>query len=246
MMVQEAIHTCCRLKDAEVLMWMRVDCSPSGWVLLLDEADLVGPTFVTSKTSLSQQGVPLALCSNPINNKVYLFPLPEDMTAESAEPTQVDAIWRVARVPESDTMVTLKSAQDRFLACDQVGSVSAEREARGPQEEFVLESAQDKHGKGAFAIKSASFNKYLSVDEVAGGKLELRCDAEAVGDDEVFFCKMQAEFLGKNEEERNRKQRKMTQNDGLIIIGDLKGAENANMCVTMGVRRRVQPELARG
>jgi len=157
----------------------------TGWVLVMEPQDMYGPLFITSKTSLSQDGQPIALSANPINQKVYPFTLPADMTAEAGEPTTIDAIWRCARVPESEDKITLKSAQERFLACDQVGVVSAEREARGAQEEFIFISMGEEAGRGAFALQSAAFGKYLSVDEVAGGKLELRCDADTIGSDEV-------------------------------------------------------------
>lgn len=197
-------------------------------MLALDQNDLFGPMFVTSKSSLAQSGEPLALCTNPINHKVYPFSMPADMSAEEGEPTSIDAIWRCARVPESDDKITLKSSQDRYLACNQLGEISAEREARGAEEEFILESLEDK-GKGAYAVRSAAWGKYLGVDEVAGGKIELRCDSDRIGDDEVWYCKMRAENLGKMEEERMRKTRKGQPDDGLVIIGNLKSLEDTNM-----------------
>lgn len=203
---------------------------PPGWVQLLAQDDLFGPTFITAKGNIAGKEQAIALASNPINHKAYAFTLTEGQTAEDGEPTTVDTIWRCARIPESEDKVTFKSAQDRFLAVDQVGEVSAEREARGAQEEFVLERLEEK-GKGAFAVRSAAWGKYLSVDEVVGGKLELRCDAESVGEDEVWYIKMQAEFLGKMEEEKRKRQRQMQPDDGLVIIGDLAAAEAANMCV---------------
>jgi hypothetical protein len=158
--------------------------------------------------------------------------MPADMTAEEGEPTSIDAIWRCARVPESDDKITLKSSQDRYLACNQLGEISAEREARGAEEEFILEVLEDR-GKGAYAIRSAAWGKYLGVDEVAGGKIELRCDSERIGDDEVWYCKMRAENLGKMEEERRRKTRKGVSDDGLVIIGNLKSLEATNMYVNV-------------
>ena len=91
-----------------------------------------------------------------------------------------------------------------------------------------MEILEDK-GKGAYAIRSAAWGKYLGVDEVAGGKIELRCDSERIGNDEVWYCKMRAENLGKMEEERRRKTRKGQVDDGLTIIGNLKGLEATNM-----------------
>lgn len=204
------------------------DVRTPGWVLTLLQDDLVGPMFLTSKSSLAQSGEPLALCTNPINHKVYPFSLPQDMTAEQGEPISIDTIWRCARVPESDDKITLKSSQDRYLACNQLGEISAEREARGAEEEFILQILEDK-GPGAYAVRSAAWGKYLGVDEVAGGKIELRCDSEQIGADEVWYCKMRAENLGKMEEERIRKTRKGHTDDGLVIIGNLKSLEDTNM-----------------
>lgn len=189
---------------------------------------MVGPTFITTTSTVGGKEQHIAIASNPINYKAYPFPLTEGQTAEDGEPTTVDTIWRCARVPESEDKVTFKSAQDRYLAVDQVGEVSAEREARGAQEEFILERHEEK-GKGAFALRSAAWDKYLSIDEVVGGKLALRCDVDTVGDDEIWYFKMQAEFLGKMEEEKRKRQRQMQPDDGLVIIGDLKAAEEANM-----------------
>lgn len=200
----------------------------SGWVRLLAQEDVVGPVFITSKASLTGKGKPIALASNPINHKAYPFPLSEGQDAEKGEPTTIDSIWRCARIPESDDKITFKSAQDRYLASDKVGEVSAEREARGAQEEWILERLES-GGHGAFAIRSAAWGRYLSIDEVVGNKLELRCDAETVGEDETWYVKMQAEFLGKMEEERRKKQRQMQPDDGLVIIGDLKALEESNM-----------------
>lgn len=200
----------------------------SGWTLALSADDLVGPLFITSKSSLSKDGHPLALATNPINFRAYPYVMDKDMTAEAGEPTTVDSIWRCARLPESDDCITLKSAQDRFLATDQYGTVTADREARGVPEEFVVESAEEQGGKGAFAIRSSAYNKYLSLDEVAGGKLELRCDAESIGADETWYIKMQAEYLGKTEEERRKKQRLSTV-DEVVVMGNVSAAEAANM-----------------
>ena len=217
----------CLLRSCDYLR--SSDLAPTGWVLGLDALDFCGPLFITSKSILARNGQPLALSANPINYKVYPFVLAADMTAETGEPVQIDSIWRCTRVPESEDKITLRSAQDRYLACDQVGSISADREARGAEEEFIFVSKQETHGKGAYAMQSAAWDKYLAMDEVAGGKLELRCDSETIGDEQIWYIKMQAEYLGKMEEERRRKQRKMGMDDGLIIVGDLKGAENANM-----------------
>jgi len=46
---------------------------------------------------------------------------------------------------------------------------------------------------------------------------------------QIWYVKMQAEFLGKMEEERAKKQRKSTASDGLVVIKDLASLEDSNM-----------------
>lgn len=50
------------------------------------------------------------------------------------------------------------------------------------------------------------YDKYLGVDEVAGGNLALRGDAEEVGFSERFFVRVQNSYKKKaHEEERQKK-----------------------------------------
>lgn len=90
-------------------------------------------------------------------------------------------MWVCTRIPDTQDKVTLRSAIGRYLAGDELGRVTADREARGLQEEWTIAPAQGGAG-GGFVIRSA-YDKVLSVDQVAGGKMELRCE----GDEEDEF-----------------------------------------------------------
>jgi protein FRG1 len=78
--------------------------------------------------------------------------------------------------------------------------VSADREARGPQEEWTPVILPD----GMVAFMNV-YEKYLSIDEVAGGSLQLRGDSENIGFKERFWVKIQNKYKKEaNEEEKKR------------------------------------------
>lgn len=55
------------------------------------------------------------------------------------------------------------------------------------------------------AFKSM-YEKYLSVDEVAGGNLALRADADEIGFTERYFVRVQLEYKKKATEEEKKKR----------------------------------------
>jgi protein FRG1 len=126
-------------------------------------------------------------------------------------------------LPDAQTKCTLRSASGRFLAIDSTGTFGAPTEARGAQEEF--EFIAHPTVAGAFALKSVYYGKYLTIDEVAGGRLDYRGDADAIGADEAFTVKMQAKFEHENER-KQQSERPTRASDGLVIIKDVKGAED--------------------
>jgi protein FRG1 len=143
------------------------------------------------------------------------------------EPSDVNHVWVCTRLPESESKVTLRSSNGRFLAVDSVGRVSADREARGFQEEWEIVEAP---GAG-FAFKGA-YDKYLGVDEVAGGKLELRGDSETIDAQETWTVRLQAKFLKEQRDKNSEAKRSaVRETEGLAIISDIKSAEEENMCV---------------
>lgn len=140
---------------------------------------------------------------------------------------------------DSETHFTLRATNSRFLAIDAVGSLVAEREARGPQEELTF--VPHPSIKDRYCIKSVMFDTYLSIDEVAGGKLEFRGDLKVadLGGDEAFLVRMQAKNLGEWQK-RQQTERKTRADDGLIVIGNVKEAEEKMMyahCISIFVEQ---------
>lgn len=151
--------------------------------------------------------------------------------AQHYEPSDVHHVWVCARVLDSNDKVTLRSGAGRFLASDELGRVSAEREARGMQEEWTLEAVASEGDGGRMAIRSA-YGKYLSVDVVAGGKVELRADEDKEGETERWRVMMQGEFVVKAKQQFNERNGIKTKPDaGYTVVTDLAGAEVDAMCV---------------
>jgi protein FRG1 len=159
---------------------------------------------------------PSPICVNfdSTRNRIILHSLDKDLkTEEDGEtptildrvPTEVSQVWVTTRVAGSPTVnLRTGTGEGKFLSCDAHGLVSADREARGPQEEWTPVILPD--GMAAFMNV---YEKYLSVDEVAGGTLQLRGDSEEVGFGERFLVKIQSKY----KKEANEEQKKKT--DGL-------------------------------
>ncbi|GAA5968282.1 hypothetical protein JCM11641_003795 [Rhodosporidiobolus odoratus] len=143
---------------------------------------------------------------------------------EDAGPQDVHHVWVCTRIPDTQDKVTFRSGTGKFLSADEYGAVTADREARGLQEEWSLEES----GEGRLALKSA-YGKFLSVDVVAGGKVELRADEESVGPGERWKVLMQGEFVAKARKQYNDRNGIKTgsggRGDGLTVVKDLAGAE---------------------
>lgn len=141
--------------------------------------------------------------------------LDKDVTEETKEkslldriPTEVSQVWVTTRVSGSLT-INLRTGvgEGKFLSCDQHGVVSADRDARGPQEEWTPVVFDD----GMVAFMNV-YEKYLGVDEVAGGQLQLRGDSDNAGFNERFFVKVQSKYKREaHEEEKKKKNELMVQ-----------------------------------
>jgi len=115
----------------------------------------------------------------------------------------VSQVWVITRVSGSATInIRTGTGEGKFLSCDAHGIVSADRDARGPQEEWTPVLLPD----GMTAFMNV-YEKYLGVDEVAGGTLQLRGDSEEVGFAERFWVKIQNKYKKEaHEEEKKRKE----------------------------------------
>ncbi|PFH54200.1 hypothetical protein AMATHDRAFT_53065 [Amanita thiersii Skay4041] len=180
---------------------------PETWVFPEDQSEIRGPTFIYHPSDPS----PISINYNATANRIILNPLGKEKVEETGEastslleriPTDVSQVWVVTRVAGSPTInLRTGTGEGKFLSCDTHGLVSADREARGPQEEWTPVLFPD----GMVAFMNI-YEKYLGVDEVAGGSLQLRGDSEEVGFRERFWVKVQYKYKKEaNEEEKKKK-----------------------------------------
>lgn len=191
------------------------------WVRPDDPLEIRGPTFIYHPSDPS----PVCISFDATRGRIVLAPLdkgshnvkdePDDSKVTDTglldkTPVDVSQVWVVTRVAGSETInlrtgVAASSSggtgESKFLSCDTHGLVSAFREARGPQEEWTPVVLPD----GMVAFQSI-YEKYLSVDEVAGGSLALRGDAEEVGFNERFWVKVQSKYKKEAGEEQRKKR----------------------------------------
>lgn len=223
-----------------------------GWLTIPSGSLALGPLYLTlPQTALSPQ---LCLALQPTTLKVYPHPLPapsvastsatpldllqheelegaeivshsEGSGASHAAPTDVHHVWVCTRIPDTQDKVTLRAATGKFLAADELGRVSAEREARGLQEEWTIAPAS---GGSGFVLRSA-YNRVLAVDQVAGGKMEVRAEGEDEDEFGRWNVLMQGEWLGKARKQLDQRMgiKANTKADGLTIVKDLAGTEAA-------------------
>lgn len=182
------------------------DKDPETWVLPENPNEIRGPTFIIYTSDPS----PICVNFDSTRNKIVLHSMDKDIKSEDADsppslldrvPTDVNQVWVTTRVAGSSTInLRTGTGEGKFLSCDTHGLVSADREARGPQEEWTPVILPD--GMAAFMNV---YEKYLSVDEVAGGTLQLRGDSEEVGFNERFWIKIQSKYKKEAGEEEKKK-----------------------------------------
>lgn len=124
------------------------------------------------------------------------------LAAAEATPQTVYQVWVATRLPMSDKW-TLKSAQGTFLACDRYGEVTATNEARGPQEEWVLERVDPVPGasvrvgpRRGFAFRS-HYGGYLALDapkDEQARRRRVRADATSPDDAGLWDLRVQWKY----------------------------------------------------
>lgn len=196
------------------------DRAPESWVLPEDPLEIRGPTFLMHPSDPS----PLCVTYDSTRRKVVLHAIikgenEEEINSLDHAPTEVSQVWVTTRVAGSPTInLRTGAGEGKFLSCDQHGLVAADREARGPQEEWTPVILPN----GMVAFMNV-YEKYLSVDEVAGGALQLRGDSEEVGFRERFWVKIQHKY--KQEAHAEGKKKK----EG--VVGDTKIDETSTKWV---------------
>ncbi|KAF9053856.1 hypothetical protein BDZ89DRAFT_1088326 [Hymenopellis radicata] len=184
------------------------DKESDAWVLPDNPNEIRGPTFLIHPSDPS----PVTINFNSTTNRVVLHVLDKDRSEDDQEipllertPTDVSQVWVTTRVAGSPT-VNLRSGtgEGKFLSCDAHGLVSSDRDARGPQEEWTPVVMPD----GMVAFMNV-YEKYLGVDEVAGGSMQLRGDSDEVGFRERFWVKIQHKYKKEAHDEEKKKQEGM-------------------------------------
>ena len=182
------------------------DEDDTSWVLPDNANEIRGPAFIVHPSDPS----PISINFNATTNKVILHSLDKDNVEGEEEPKLLDRtpkdvsqVWVVTRIAGSATVnLRTGTGEGKFLSCDKHGLVSADRDARGPQEEWTPAVFPD----GMVAFMNV-YEKYLSVDEVAGGNLALRGDSDEVGFKERFYVKIQNKYKREaHAEEKKQKE----------------------------------------
>jgi protein FRG1 len=176
------------------------DSSPERWVHPDQATELRGPTFIFHPSD----PLPFCISFDATRNRIALHPLEKLEDGGSIldrTPSEVAQVWVTTRVAGTGT-INLRSGtgEGKFLSCDKHGLVSADREARGPQEEWTPIVLED----GMVAFMNI-YEKYLGIDEVAGGQLTLRGDSDTVGFQERFYVKIQNKYKQEAHEEERKK-----------------------------------------
>ena len=174
--------------------------SPELWVQPDQAIEIRGPTFIFHPSDPS----PICVSFDSTRNRIAINPLEkleDDGSILDRTPSEVSQVWVTTRVAGAGTInLRTGTGEGKFLSCDKHGLVSADREARGPQEEWTPVVLED----GMVAFMNV-YEKYLGIDEVAGGQLALRGDSETVGFQERFYVKIQNKYKQEaNEEERKK------------------------------------------
>ncbi|PIL23950.1 hypothetical protein GSI_13701 [Ganoderma sinense ZZ0214-1] len=211
------------------------DEAPETWVLPEAANDIRGPTFIMHPSDPS----PICVTYDSTRGRIVLHSVDKDKSDECESstvvertPADVSQVWVVTRVAGSPTInIRTGVGEGKFVSCDKHGLVSADREARGPQEEWTPVVFPD----GMVAFQNV-YEKYLSVDEVAGGQLALRGDSEEVGFGERFWVKIQSKY--KKEAHAEEKKRK----DGMIDMSTVDEASTNKLYQAWGAGRSIVSE----
>lgn len=181
------------------------DEDPETWVLPENPYEIRGPTFIMHPSDPS----PVSVNFNSTATRLALQTLDKEKLEDGTDPpklldripTDVSQVWVTTRVAGSPTVnLRTGTGEGKFLSCDAHGLVSADRDARGPQEEWTPVIMPD----GMIAFMNV-YEKYLSVDEMAGGALQLRGDSDEVGFGERFWIKIQSKYKKEANEEEKKK-----------------------------------------
>ncbi|KAK7054748.1 hypothetical protein VNI00_003211 [Paramarasmius palmivorus] len=198
---------------------------PESWVLPETPEEIRGPTWIIHPSDPSW----ISINFNSTTNRVVIASLDKDKGEDDDEqgegqgtglldrtPTDVAQVWVTTRVAGSPTInIRSGTGEGKFLSCDAHGIVSSDRDARGPQEEWTPVILPD----GMVAFQNI-YEKYLGIDEVAGGSIQLRGDSEEVGFNERFWVKVQYKYKKEANEEKKKSSLKDSGMEGVTKIDE--------------------------
>lgn len=108
-------------------------------------------------------------------------------------PSSVAQVWVASRMldtPSDAPIYTLRSSENKFLGATLQGALSCDAEARGPLQMWTV--LPPKAGERGVRIMGPQ-ERFLGVDEVAGGKMVVRADLEE-GTETVWEARVQWKF----------------------------------------------------
>ncbi|KAF7323086.1 hypothetical protein HMN09_00088700 [Mycena chlorophos] len=180
------------------------DHADEDWVQPENPLELRGPTFIYHPSD----PLPCTMTYNATTGKLVISNLDEsDEPILARTPSDVSQVWVLTRAAGSPTInIRTGTGEGKFLSSDAHGLCSADRDARGPQEEWTPVVLPD----GMVAFQNV-YEKYLSIDEVAGGAVVLRADSDEVGFRERFWVKIQFKYKKEAHEEEKQKTLKDTE-----------------------------------
>ncbi|GBB83674.1 hypothetical protein RclHR1_10370011 [Rhizophagus clarus] len=146
------------------------DGNQEGWVLAETQGDLIGPLFLV----FNSEPLSCLYCSEK-DHSIGVQSLPSGKQLSTIEPEDIASVFVGSRIVGNTGRISLKTFDEKYLASDKFGVITAEREAIGPQEEWTPIIKSD-----GIALQSI-YDKFLSIDEIADGGYNLRADVETVG-----------------------------------------------------------------
>ncbi|KAI8442745.1 FRG1-like family-domain-containing protein [Phakopsora pachyrhizi] len=222
------------------------------WLNPPDQIHISGPLFIISLSPSLNQPAAISIQPSPISPVAPVRPIQlTSQSLQTLDPQDINQVWVCTRVLDSDSKVTLRASNGRYLASDQLGAVSAQSEARGSQEEWQFERTDNDQQPGSedgiFFLRSVLYGTYLSLDQVAGpNRFEIR-----------LLVRMQALELVKSKKRLDEQRAKRglsnsssaTDDNGLMILSSTQSIRdleknNIRQYQARGSGRLVLPNLS--
>lgn len=169
--------------------------------------------------------------------------LPPDLNQAASDPevrpATVQQVFVASRVLDTaqPPRYTFRTSEQRFLGADKHGTVLCVAEARGPQEEWAVETIREsseaessdggdqRSGKVlGIALRNHVHGTYLSMDEVAGGKMVLRADAQSISMPSAASGQPSGEIWGARVQWKYRHQARQAEREREIGKAGILGA----------------------